>query len=273
MTYPRVCKGCGKPFEATIPDRQYCSRRCYWQTGRVETVCAGCGKPIRLQANLAAQGPKHYCSQACRYAHYAKPKHPVAVVCEHCGKVFEKYPGSHNLQSQHHFCGFECHLAWQKAGNEPIGPGHPNYGSVSVCCANCGAELVREPWQANGYKKQFCNTTCMGEWQSKNLRGPAHPRWKGGRLSYGPNWHHQAEKARKRDRYCCRVCGISQEEAGIRLHVHHIKSLRDFGYIAGQNDRYTQANDLSNLITLCPACHSALSSGHIRLLAPAPSVL
>ena len=42
--------------------------------------------------------------------------------------------------------------------------------------------------------------------------------------------------------------------------MHHIQPFRTFGYLAGVNDSYLRANDLSNLVTLCPACHRQAES-------------
>jgi len=43
--------------------------------------------------------------------------------------------------------------------------------------------------------------------------------------------------------------------------VHHVRPFREFNYQAGQNDHYLLANDLDNLITLCPACHHLAEVG------------
>ncbi|MCL4505756.1 MAG: DEAD/DEAH box helicase [Chloroflexi bacterium] len=71
---------------------------------------------------------------------------------------------------------------------------------------------------------------------------------------YGPNWQRQRDAARARDRYTCTVCGAP--EPPDRQHdVHHKKPFRDFKYIRGENDHYLAANELNNLVTVCPNCH------------------
>jgi DEAD/DEAH box helicase domain-containing protein len=78
-------------------------------------------------------------------------------------------------------------------------------------------------------------------------------------LSYGPNWATQRQRARERDGYRCRHCGVP--EGRDREHdVHHIRPFRTFDYRPGQNENYLAANDLSNLITLCPECHRRLET-------------
>jgi DEAD/DEAH box helicase domain-containing protein len=86
---------------------------------------------------------------------------------------------------------------------------------------------------------------------------------------YGPNWQTQRLRALDRDNHQCRMCGASgQDPSGfenpqgsISLHVHHIRPFREFNYIPGQNDNYRQANELDNLITLCPSCHRQAEAG------------
>ena len=63
---------------------------------------------------------------------------------------------------------------------------------------------------------------------------------------YGPNWLAQRDRARARDGYRCQACGVL--EGGRTHHVHHRIPFRTFAL-------YRQANQLSNLATLCPRCH------------------
>lgn len=71
---------------------------------------------------------------------------------------------------------------------------------------------------------------------------------------YGPNWPEQRDKARARDGYRCRTCGAPERD-GRQHDVHHIRPFREYGYIPGENENYLLANQLDNLITLCPTCH------------------
>jgi DEAD/DEAH box helicase domain-containing protein len=63
---------------------------------------------------------------------------------------------------------------------------------------------------------------------------------------YGQNWEGIKAQARARDGYRCQVCGIPEE--GRAHDVHHKIPFRTFA-------SYEQANQLHNLITLCPGCH------------------
>ena len=80
--------------------------------------------------------------------------------------------------------------------------------------------------------------------------------WWGGEpvASRGPDWPPQRDRARQRDHFRCRWCN-AVERLGHQHDVHHIVSFREFKWAVGQNENYREANRLSNLITLCPACH------------------
>jgi DEAD/DEAH box helicase domain-containing protein len=77
---------------------------------------------------------------------------------------------------------------------------------------------------------------------------------------YGPNWRQQRDRALERDGYRCRTCG-SEAREGQGLHVHHIRPFRDYGYSPGKNEAYRLANELENLVTLCPTCHRQAEAG------------
>ena len=74
------------------------------------------------------------------------------------------------------------------------------------------------------------------------------------RFDRGPNWQEMRRLARERDGFRCRFCGAPERED--REHdVHHLRPFREFGYEPGKNEAYLEANQLSNLITLCRRCH------------------
>ena len=69
---------------------------------------------------------------------------------------------------------------------------------------------------------------------------------------YGPNWQQQRQKVLERDGFRCRTCGGDGQG---KLHVHHIRPFREYGYVPGENENYLIANQISNLVALCPSCH------------------
>jgi DEAD/DEAH box helicase domain-containing protein len=70
--------------------------------------------------------------------------------------------------------------------------------------------------------------------------------WTNSPIDYGPTWPALRDLRRAMDGFRCQVCGILEQE---RSHdVHHKIPFRSFA-------NAEQANKLSNLVTLCPACH------------------
>lgn len=63
---------------------------------------------------------------------------------------------------------------------------------------------------------------------------------------YGSNWPKQKALARQRDNYTCQSCGVL--ESGRAHDVHHKTPFRLFS-------SPLEANQLENLVTLCPSCH------------------
>jgi DEAD/DEAH box helicase domain-containing protein len=74
------------------------------------------------------------------------------------------------------------------------------------------------------------------------------------RFDRGPNWLAMRRRARERDGFRCRHCGVPERE-GREHDVHHLRPFREFGYRPGENDNYLAANQLNNLVTLCRRCH------------------
>lgn len=86
--------------------------------------------------------------------------------------------------------------------------------------------------------------------ESQRFSGENNGAWRGGDIEYyGADWKKQRRKARERDHYTCQDCGITEDEYGRELSVHHIIPFRQF-------ENYQEANRLDNLITLCESpCH------------------
>lgn len=75
--------------------------------------------------------------------------------------------------------------------------------------------------------------------------------WSNTPNDYGPDWPALRDQRRAMDAYRCQVCGISEQEHSHA--VHHIIPFRGFA-------SPIQANQLSNLITVCPACHRRIET-------------
>ena len=75
--------------------------------------------------------------------------------------------------------------------------------------------------------------------------------WNASRNEYGPTWPAQRQRARQRDGYRCQLCGLPEQG---RVHdVHHKVPFKSFSSAL-------EANQLNNLVTLCPSCHRRAES-------------
>jgi|GEM_PF-686489 5-methylcytosine-specific restriction endonuclease McrA len=121
---------------------------------------------------------------------------------------------------------------------------------VQVRCKGCGKTVLLPRWYTEkGVRVHFCSQLCRENWESSVHDGDTFRLELKGRPEHrGGNWTHQAGRARERDGYACQVCGITEEELDRKLDVHHKMPARTFGNV-------TDANRLSNLVSVCPSCH------------------
>lgn len=70
--------------------------------------------------------------------------------------------------------------------------------------------------------------------------------WTNDANNYGSNWNNVRQLVRERDQFTCQMCGAPETDRP--HHVHHKVPLRSFVSLE-------QANNLENLVTLCPSCH------------------
>jgi len=75
--------------------------------------------------------------------------------------------------------------------------------------------------------------------------------WRNQSNDYGRGWKELTHRIRERDGHACRSCGT--KESGKAFDVHHIIPFRHFATL-------DQANEPSNLVTLCPRCHRLAES-------------
>ncbi|WP_425557195.1 HNH endonuclease [Deinococcus carri] len=224
-----------------------CGRACYRCRSVVQKAQAAgkgfnCSPACRAEYTKTLRGPKS--------AKYAR----VSVQCAHCGKHLER-PANQVQAHGHQFCDRVCSGAWKKT--------HPSLPKKTApsACLTCGKEFYAKPYAQRRGRGKYCSRSCYADSISLNNSGDNHPLWLGGGVEYrGPNWSKQRTEARKRDGNRCRNCNASA-----RLHVHHIRPFRSFGYIVGVNDAYLAANELSNLITLCASCHRKAERGKVAL--------
>lgn len=108
-------------------------------------------------------------------------------------------------------------------------------------------ELPAQKLQTTGFWMEL-NEKCVNKMRAESL-------WLSDANDYGKDWKRISESVRKRDNYRCQSCGRSDE--GLLLHVHHKIPFKCF-------TSTEKANELDNLITLCPNCHR-LAELNIRM--------
>lgn len=203
----------------------------------------------------------------------------IEKVCEFCGKNFTIY----NCYIKRKYCSKECanavRIANQKryfcklCGEEIIFPENTRRYKRVYCdsclkkgvsfvptkkikttCGYCGKELQVIPSRYEANKFCYCDTKCMAKHYAEIYSGENSPTWKGGKgHHYIGGFYHARKEARKRDNYTCQICGITEENYGHELSVHHIKNYRLF-------KNKEEANNLDNLISLCEPCHRFVHS-------------
>lgn len=170
--------------------------------------------------------------------------------CHWCDKSGVK--SQINDRDEHQFCSTECYHNWR--AETLVGEDSPAWEGRTVMkkCDNCGEETVKNMVNVEKRNNVFCSQACHSEFMSGTYDGPSFAR-----KSYGPNWEEKRAERLDKDDHKCVVCSMSNEEHkhayGCSLHVHHVTPIRKFAD-DGELD-YERANRLSNLITLCGACH------------------
>jgi DEAD/DEAH box helicase domain-containing protein len=132
--------------------------------------------------------------------------------------------------------------------------GHKAYGEVKVTSQVTGFRKIKLFTHENlGVGEVTLPPTellTMGYWLSLNDETVERLRemglWRNDANDYGAQWREIRERVRERDGYRCQMCGVKEETSP--HHVHHKIPFRQFA-------NAHQANQLSNLITLCPSCH------------------
>src|SRR3990167_7973375 len=106
--------------------------------------------------------------------------------CPECDTVFRRVRRSGGRVQV--YCSVRCRMRASRR----------NRLTATPPCDVCGKVVLRPPSGiAHATKNHFCSTTCHGKWMSENLRGEAHPNWKGlrgltniirSRLAANPRW-------------------------------------------------------------------------------------
>jgi DEAD/DEAH box helicase domain-containing protein len=147
--------------------------------------------------------------------------------------------------------------AIHQSAAEAVPGGEKSYGELSVISQVTGFRQVKwfthEQLGSGDLDLPANELNTMGYWLSINSKTVENLRqnglWSNDANKYGPDWtqqRDQRDRARSRDKFRCQVCGL--EEGDREHHVHHKTPFRQF-------DSPKAANQIGNLITLCPPCH------------------
>lgn len=223
-------------------------------------ICDFCDEEYKRFQSLAQKSDGSFCSHECqgRWIEENQPPEEAprweggkeSVECEMCGASLKR--SKHDLErSKNFFCSRDCEGEWKS--KNIVGEDHHQYKSKEVTCDQCGNTTVKKPCNIDEGEHNFCSESCYGDWCSENLTGENHPNWRGGHQEhYGSTWLPQRREAIDRDNEQCQDCGLTREEHydkyGSDLEVHHQVPIRTF-------TDTKEANQLSNLITLCKSCH------------------
>lgn len=197
---------------------------------------------------------------------------PVILSCDWCQKKFQREAFSVNKQMRRghkdNYCCLACSQAHHAIKNarkcavcgKPMPVRHTKYHKAcrpkpsgriadhpakTQICAMCNVPF-RAKWRgkrANDYMG-YCSRLCANRAHSRRMAGKGNPKYKHGAtpLRIQPYCAKAYRLMRplilKRDGHACVVCGATH-----KLHVHHI-------------DNWPMNNAASNLVTLCPKCHS-----------------
>lgn len=178
----------------------------------------------------------------------------VGILCRGCGVHFSA------KSKQAKYCCMSCRRISFKA--------------KARACVSCGGVFTPIKWHAEAGKfisynaGKTCSALCQNQWIRNNperkrkisvaFRGSLHPNWQGGKSllnnvsARGPNWQAQRLATRRRDKFTCVDCGMSEGDClskfGRSLDVDHVVPFHNF------ND-YRVANKLGNLKSRCASCH------------------
>lgn len=239
----KICPICGKDFRTKHPYQVTCSRECAakHRTGRVraqvEVSCENCNSKFNVYKSKYENQEKFFCSRECSFEWHTGKNHSMykgekklLPNCKICGKQLKDYRSV--------YCNKHAQQGERGSNYKDGRCINPNF------CIDCGKEIKR-------IDAKRCRK-CYHEWQKENSNkgcfkeGEEHIFWNGGSSfePYSPEFNNIfKEKIRERDLFECKLCGISQEENGRKLSVHHID--------------YDKNNlKINNLISLCLSCHT-----------------
>ena len=234
--------GCGTRMPARMANGK---KRKFWRghgdSGRQMTRCAGCGKRFLVHQWRLERFPKVFCSRTCSAKDRIKTH---TTRCGTCGKPVIRH---RKMEGEKAYCNQACKSQGMRARAK----------KMLVRCSQCSKPLQVFPSKMK-QRHFYCDPRC----RASHIRGANNPSFTTGagrNFYYGDNWKQQRQRALRRDKRTCQLCGTVQTRPR-EMEVHHRMPIATFG------GNWLAANDLANLVTLCfYPCH--------RLAEATPSVL
>ena len=236
------CPNCGgQPKKHRGKYRTYCSHQCWAEFKRRPNMhsCRQCGAEFyRAPGHASRHGGPVFCSSGC-WSKYQTGKNnaawrggPVTMTCSVCASTFQLKPSEAKRRNT---CSHACYGKIRAERIRKLPP--------TARCQHCGAVFNRR-----SHKPKFCSRKCASDAHANRVRGSGNGRYVHGEheRTYGAGWTiSHRDSIRARDGCECRLCGMTQDEHGKKLCVHHI----DY-------DKDNMAP--SNLITVCRFCHGRM---------------
>jgi 5-methylcytosine-specific restriction endonuclease McrA len=176
---------------------------------------------------------------------YRNTKHPMRYICK-CGN-------SHMIDLDHFiYQKSSCPECKKQAIRDA------QWESKEVDCANCGKQIIRQPYRIQRNSEHFCSDECKGSWYRHALLGEGNPNWNEDlsleerlRGRKYPEYYEWRILVYRRDNHKCVLCSSKKN-----IVAHHLD-----GYHWAKEKR----TDVDNGITLCEECHGAFHREYGRI--------
>jgi hypothetical protein len=242
-------------YEPYRPNADNAERKIY--------TCEYCGLKREALVSQNKRQNNWFCSESCKNdwqaenvvgeSHHQYKR--VSTQCSWCEEPMSVIP-SVFANRTNMFCNTNCAGKWYSKYR--VGDRSPGYdgGRVEVTCQACGD--IYEVRKARVGVTRFCSYECLGRARITEYRGENNPNYNPDSTDKtGPNWLEQRRKRIKKDNASCVACGMNmrehKEKYGFELDIHHVLPRYLFNGPDGLD--YESANKVSNLRTMCRACH------------------
>lgn len=240
----KTCAFCEAEFKAKPSNkRQCCSRDCSCKARKAKNQfqCSYCQQTYYRSPAHQARVKKAFCSKKCMgmgergEANHAWRGGLIDKECLECKTLFSVKQS----QEEAKCCSTECkHKFYSKNPRRPL---------VEILCEECQS-TIKVKDTPTSRRKKYCSIECKDKAHAKRMLGENNGRYIHGECTK-PYRSYFGRKLRKtirdRDGDCCKLCGMTKEQHGKNLDVHHVNyNKEDFSE--------------SNLICLCRYCHGKM---------------